>query len=202
MKKIIYSVLATLSGLVLLFSYKTSWNETAVDASAATISSDTTASAATDSASTDSTSASGDDEGAESSADDESGEDDGSTTSGSSGSASSSSSGGSSSSGSSSSSSTASGFADGTYTGSAVSTRYGAVQVAITVSGGKITSVDVPQYPSRDGRDLQISQYSLPILADETVSAQSSSINMVSGATYTSRGYIESLQSAIDQAQQ
>lgn len=197
MKKIIYSVLATLSGLVLLFSYKTSWNETAVDASAATISSDTTASAATDSASTDSTSASGDDEGAESSADDESGEDDGSTTSGSSGSASSSSSGG-----SSSSSSTASGFADGTYTGSAVSTRYGAVQVAITVSGGKITSVDVPQYPSRDGRDLQISQYSLPILADETVSAQSSSINMVSGATYTSRGYIESLQSAIDQAQQ
>lgn len=197
MKKIIYSVLATLSGLVLLFSYKTSWNETAVDASAATISSDTTASAATDSASTDSTSASGDDEGAESSADDESGEDDGSTTSGSSGSASSSSSGG-----SSSSSSTASGFADGTYTGSAVSTRYGAVQVAITVSGGKITSVDVPQYPSRDGRDLQISQYSLPILADETVSAQSSSISMVSGATYTSRGYIESLQSAIDQAQQ
>ncbi|WES64155.1 FMN-binding protein [Microbacter sp. GSS18] len=186
MKKIIYSVLATLSGLVLLFSYKTSWNETAVDASAATISSDTTSSTAADS-----TSSSGDDEGSESSADDESAEDDGSTTSGSSGSAS-----------SSSSADSSSSLADGTYTGSAVSTRYGAVQVAITVSGGKITSVDVPQYPSRDGRDLQISQYSLPILADETVSAQSSSISMVSGATYTSRGYIESLQSAIDQAQQ
>jgi len=74
------------------------------------------------------------------------------------------------------------------------------VQVAITVSGGKITNVAVPQYPNNNGRDVEIANYSLPQLISETLSAQSANIDMVSGATYTSEGYLQSLQSAIDQA--
>jgi len=74
------------------------------------------------------------------------------------------------------------------------------VQVAITVSGGKITNVAVPQYPNNNGRDVEIANYSLPQLITETLSAQSANIDMVSGATYTSEGYLQSLQSAIDQA--
>ncbi|GAA1464447.1 FMN-binding protein [Microbacterium thalassium] len=199
MKKIIYSVLATLSGLVLLFSYKTSWNESVVDTSAATISSDTTSADSTTSDTDSSASDSSSDDDEDEYEDDEDGEDDEDDSSASSGSTSS---GSSSSSSSSSSSTSSSSLADGTYTGDAANTRYGAVQVAITVSGGEITSVDVPQYPSHDHHDVQINSYALPILVDETISAQSSSISMVSGATYTSQGYIQSLQSAIDQAQQ
>ncbi|HEY3437780.1 MAG TPA: FMN-binding protein [Actinotalea sp.] len=87
-----------------------------------------------------------------------------------------------------------------TYTGAAASTRYGNVQVQITVTDGKITDAVTVDYPSQNGHDQQINAYALPILQSETVQAQSSSVDMVSGATYTSHGYITSLQSAIDQA--
>ena len=90
--------------------------------------------------------------------------------------------------------------ADGTYTGDAVTTRYGPVQVEITVSNGQITSSTVTQVPWSNGRDQQINGYAVPILNDEVVRAQGSGIDMVSGATYTSEGYVQSLQSAIDQA--
>jgi uncharacterized protein with FMN-binding domain len=89
---------------------------------------------------------------------------------------------------------------DGTYTGDAVMTRYGAVQVEITVSNGQITSSTVTQVPWSNGRDQQINGYAVPILDDEVVRAQGSGIDMVSGATYTSEGYVQSLQSAIDRA--
>jgi uncharacterized protein with FMN-binding domain len=79
-------------------------------------------------------------------------------------------------------------------------TPYGPVQVQITVSGGSITQVNVPQYPNGSGRDQEINSFALPQLISETTSAQSANINMVSGATFTSQGYIQSLQSAIDQA--
>jgi uncharacterized protein with FMN-binding domain len=85
-------------------------------------------------------------------------------------------------------------------TGSTVNTRWGPVQVQLTVSGGKITDVSVLQYPSGNGTDQQINSYALPILMQSTVDAQSANIDMVSGATYTSTGYVQSLQSAIDQA--
>ena len=84
--------------------------------------------------------------------------------------------------------------------GSVVQTRYGPVQVQLSVSGGKVTNASVLQYPSGDPQSSQISNYALPVLADETVSAQSASIDMVSGATFTSTGYVQSLQSALDQA--
>ena len=72
--------------------------------------------------------------------------------------------------------------------------------MSITVTDGKITAVDVPQYPTGNGKDRQINAYALPILTKETLSAQSADIDMVSGATVTSEGYVQSLQSALDQA--
>ena len=94
-----------------------------------------------------------------------------------------------------------SGSATGTtVTGSVASTRWGDVQVSITVVNGKITAVDVPRYPTGNGKDRQINAYALPVLTQETLSAQSADIDMVSGATVTSRGYVESLQSALDKA--
>jgi uncharacterized protein with FMN-binding domain len=112
-------------------------------------------------------------------------------------------SGGGTSSGSSSSSSSGSaGTSSGTktVTGSVASTQWGPVQVELTVSGGKITKVSVLQYPSGNPKDEEINDYALPILVQETTDQQSAGIDMVSGATVTSTGYIQSLQSAIDQA--
>jgi uncharacterized protein with FMN-binding domain len=87
-----------------------------------------------------------------------------------------------------------------TYNGSVAPTRWGDVQVTITVSGGKITDVAVPVYPSGNGRDQEINAYALPILRQETLAAQSASIDSVSGATVTSDGYTQSLQAALDAA--
>lgn len=87
-----------------------------------------------------------------------------------------------------------------TYTGSAASTRYGDVQVQITVTAGKITDAVAVDYPNSNGKDQQINARAVPTLESETVTAQSADIHMVSGATYTSDGYVQSLQSAIDQA--
>ena len=87
-----------------------------------------------------------------------------------------------------------------TVTGSVAQTRWGPVQVQLTVAGRKITQVDVVQYPNGNGTDQQINSYALPILTQETVDAQSAQIDMVSGATVTSDGYMQSLQSALDQA--
>ncbi|GAA3453513.1 FMN-binding protein [Dactylosporangium matsuzakiense] len=87
-----------------------------------------------------------------------------------------------------------------TYQGSVAATRWGDVQVTITVADGKITAVNVPVYPNGNGRDRQINARALPILTQETLTAQSARIDTVSGATVTSDGYIESLQAALDAA--
>ncbi|GAA3803149.1 FMN-binding protein [Nocardioides panacisoli] len=87
-----------------------------------------------------------------------------------------------------------------TVTGDVAQTQWGPVQVELTVASGSITDVSVVQYPSGNGTDEQINSYALPRLIQETLNAQSSSIDMVSGATVTSTGYLQSLQSAIDQA--
>lgn len=106
------------------------------------------------------------------------------------------SSGGTSSGGTSSGSSSAS----GTFTGTTAQTRYGPVQVQITVAGGKITEVTALQLTNDGGRSVAISQQAAPILRQEALQAQTAKIQAVSGATYTSDGYVTSLQSAIDQA--
>ena len=87
-----------------------------------------------------------------------------------------------------------------TVTGSTADTQWGPVQVQLSISGGKITDVAVPQYPTGSSTDDAINSYALPILVQETLSAQSAHIDMVSGATVTSGGYLQSLQSALDQA--
>ena len=92
------------------------------------------------------------------------------------------------------------GSVSGTFTGAAVETRYGAVQVEITVEDGVITSSEAIKYPNRDRHDQQINSYAVPVLNAEAVDAQSAHIDAVSGATYTSVGYVRSLQSAIDEA--
>jgi len=88
----------------------------------------------------------------------------------------------------------------GTFTGDAVMTRFGAVQVQITVADGSITKSVVTQVPWTDRRDQEINSRAVPILNSEVLSAQSADIDMVGGATITSQAYIQSLQSAIDQA--
>ncbi|MGN6199238.1 FMN-binding protein, partial [Humibacter sp.] len=125
MKKIIYGLLATVTGTVLLLSYRTSLE--AVNPTSAT---STTGSGS-------STSDSGSS----------------SASSSSSNSSSSSTKSGSTSSASPSASASSSGLKDGTFTGQSVDTRYGPVQVRVTVSGGKITQVDVPTYPTESFRD-------------------------------------------------
>lgn len=91
--------------------------------------------------------------------------------------------------------------ATGTYTGSVISTRYGNVQVQVVLAQGTITDVIALQLTDQDGRSQQISSMAAPILRQEVLAAQSASVDSVSGATYTSEGYLQSLQAALDQAQ-
>lgn len=93
----------------------------------------------------------------------------------------------------------AQGGAAGTFTGEVVATQYGPVQVQITVNGGKITEAKTVQAP-KGGRSDQITAASVPKLNQEAVAAGSADIDAVSGATYTSAGYKESLQAALDEA--
>ncbi|MEU6667763.1 FMN-binding protein [Streptomyces sp. NPDC046727] len=86
-----------------------------------------------------------------------------------------------------------------TVTGKAAQTQYGPVQVRITVSGGKITKAEAVQAP-KGGLSDQKTQLAVPKLNQEAVAAGTADIDAVSGATYTSTGYKESLQSALDQA--
>ncbi|MFF8637741.1 FMN-binding protein [Streptomyces pilosus] len=88
---------------------------------------------------------------------------------------------------------------DGTVTGDAVSTQYGAVQVRLTVNGGKITKAEAVQAP-KGGQSDQVTSSSVPRLNRAAVTAQGAEIDTVSGATYTSTGYKKSLQSALDKA--
>lgn len=162
MKKIVYGILATLSGLVLLFSYRTSLGEavpTDVQPAQAAPSATTPHSAATPNASASAPASP-----------------------------------------SAAAPAATSGLTDGTFTGSATNTRYGPVQVQITVTGGKIVDVQAVEYPTDNSRDRQINERAIPQLVSETLDAQSADIHFVSGATYTSQGYLDSLQSAIDQA--
>ena len=89
---------------------------------------------------------------------------------------------------------------DGTYTGAAASTRWGDVQVAVTISGGVITDVTALQLTDADGKSIQISNRAAPILREEVIAAQSADVANVGGATYTTQAYLTSVQSALDQA--
>ncbi|TXN29034.1 FMN-binding protein [Lacisediminihabitans profunda] len=94
----------------------------------------------------------------------------------------------------------AAGPKDGSYTGTSENTPFGNVQVKVVVAGGKITSVVALQLTDNGGRSVQISNYAAPILRSEVIKAQSAKVSNVSGATYTTDGYLSSAQSALDQA--
>lgn len=87
-----------------------------------------------------------------------------------------------------------------TVNGTSADTQYGPVQVQITVRGHRITRARAIVYPRQDPRDQEINGFAIPQLDGEVVQAQSAQIDSVSGATYTSQGYLTSLQSAIDHA--
>jgi uncharacterized protein with FMN-binding domain len=82
--------------------------------------------------------------------------------------------------------------------GKVTNTAYGPVQVQVLVKNTKIVNVNILVQPSSTVHDLQIGQMAFPRLVSETIKSQSGRIDSVSGATYTSGGYIKSLQSAID----
>jgi uncharacterized protein with FMN-binding domain len=90
--------------------------------------------------------------------------------------------------------------AERTYTGQDVQYVYGDIVVSVTMHGGKIVNVSVPQNNAIDGRSQTINSYAVPILEQETVAAQGVNIDVVSGATFTSNAFAQSLQSALSQA--
>lgn len=171
MKRITYWVMSTLTLVVMLFSYHTSTEAVAAGGSNTAVQQTSSSTDTQTTPSQTTTSGSGSGDGTN-----------GAT------------------SGSSSSSSATSTSASKTYTGTSVDTRWGPVQVQITVASGKITKSEAVVYPTENPRDQEINSYAVPALNSDAVSKQSSSLDMVSGATYTSTGYIQSLQSALDQA--
>jgi uncharacterized protein with FMN-binding domain len=96
--------------------------------------------------------------------------------------------------------STATQAATRTLTGTVASTQYGPMQVQVTLAGTKITKVTVLQRTDDGSESDQIDSTAIPMLTSETLAAQSAHIDAVSGASYTSSGYIQSLQSALDKA--
>lgn len=94
-------------------------------------------------------------------------------------------------------------YKDGAYTSGVAETLYGNVQISITITSGKISDVQFLQMPDKDdGRSRQLTEMSKPLLKKTTLEKQSDQIDFVTGATSTSFGYQESLQSALDRAAQ
>jgi uncharacterized protein with FMN-binding domain len=95
---------------------------------------------------------------------------------------------------------TASGLKSGSFTGQTYANPYGNVQVQVVISGGKITDVKTIQYPNGHQQSVFINSQALPLLREEVLQAQSAKINIIGGATFTSEGYAQSVQSALDLA--
>ncbi|CAM4076183.1 FMN-binding protein [Streptococcus penaeicida] len=90
---------------------------------------------------------------------------------------------------------------DGTYTGASTSTEWGDVRLQIKVAGGKISNITVLAHPDTEGQSVMINEQALPIYKEEALAAQSATIDQVSGATETYKGFTGSLQDAINKAQ-
>lgn len=91
-------------------------------------------------------------------------------------------------------------YQHGTYTGSTATHRYGSVTVAVTIANGRISSVSERVVSDGDRKSDQINSRSVPTVRAKVVAANSANVSTVSGATYTTRAYLSSLQSALDQA--
>lgn len=86
------------------------------------------------------------------------------------------------------------------FTGDAYSTQWGPVQVEATVTDGQLVAIQAVQYPANDQHSYQLSAMAIPVLAERAIAAQSADIDGVSGASYTSMAFAQSLQSALIQA--
>ncbi len=86
---------------------------------------------------------------------------------------------------------------NGTFLGSIANTQFGPFQVSVTIKAGKIAKVSVPMYPNTNPRDVYINSQALPMLVNEVMQAQSSNINGIGGASYTSQAFYDSLTSAL-----
>ncbi len=95
---------------------------------------------------------------------------------------------------------TGSQYKDGQYTGDSADAYYGNIQVQVTISGGKIADVVFLDYPHDRRTSVEINSQAMPYLKQEAIAAQSANVDIVSGATDTSRAFIQSLQSALDKA--
>ncbi len=95
---------------------------------------------------------------------------------------------------------TTNGLKDGTFTGNVTDASYGDVQVQAKISNGKIVDIVFLSYPNDRSTSLQKSKHAMPILISEAISTQSSQVDIVSGATYTSRAFMKSLTSALSKA--
>lgn len=91
-------------------------------------------------------------------------------------------------------------YKDGSYTGDAVDAYYGTVQVKAVITGGKLADVQILQAPNDRGTTARISSSAFPILTQEAIQIQSAKVNIISGATQTAQGFIDSLDSALAQA--
>jgi len=91
-------------------------------------------------------------------------------------------------------------YKDGTYTGSIANAFYGNVQVQVSISGGKITNVHFLQYPNDNPNSQNINQQATPYLKQEAIQAQSANVNTITGATFTSQAFVQSMSSALNQA--
>ncbi|MGF7228567.1 MAG: FMN-binding protein [Candidatus Saccharibacteria bacterium] len=91
-------------------------------------------------------------------------------------------------------------YKDGTYKGTSADAYYGNVQVSATISGGKITAVTFLDSPHTHDTSIVINQQAMPYLQQEAIQAQSANVQIVSGATFTSQAFVQSLSSALSQA--
>ncbi len=91
-------------------------------------------------------------------------------------------------------------YADGQYNGSVADAYYGNVQVAVTVSGGKISNVQFLDYPHDRSTSREINSQAMPYLIQEALQAQNANVDVISGATFTSQAFVESLASALAKA--
>ncbi|KRB23150.1 FMN-binding protein [Mesorhizobium loti] len=92
------------------------------------------------------------------------------------------------------------GYADGVYTGPTADAYYGIIQIQALVQGGQLTALKVLKYPSDRRTSVNINRQALPMLRDEAISAQSADVDIISGATLTSRAFIQSLRGALKKA--
>ncbi len=95
---------------------------------------------------------------------------------------------------------TASGYKDGQYTGAVADAFYGPVQVKVTIKNHVITDIKFLQYPNTPGHTTEVSNQAMPLLVAEAIKAQSANVDIVSGATQTTQGFIQSLSSALSKA--